>query len=73
MTYGIEHPMVTAIRQYGYPDPEPEPFGDDFFGNEVFPGDTILVLDDEFFLKDELSEDAIAILEHYGAVEKTAK
>ena len=69
----MQHPMITRIEKYGYPEPEPEVYGTDFFGNEVYEGDLILVIDDEFFLKDELSLDAIKILELFGATEEIAK
>lgn len=50
-----------------------EATGVDHFGNEVYPGDVILVLDDEFFFKEELSEETVAVLELAGAYETTAK
>lgn len=69
----IEHPDITRTIRTGYPEPEQKHYGYDFFGNEVFLGDEILVLDDEFFLKEMLSTDAIEILRHFGAIEINAE
>lgn len=74
MVLDIQDPRITRTIRTGYPEPvNDEPYGEDFFGNEVFPGDEILVLDDEFFLKEHLSYDAIEILRHFGATEEIAK
>jgi len=73
MAIDIEDPRITRINRTGYPETEKEPYGEDFFGNEVFLGDEILVLDDEFFLKEMLSTDAIEILRHFGAIEINAE
>ena len=73
MAIDIQHPAITRTMRTGYPDSEPEIYGTDFYGNEVYVGDTILVLEDEFFLKDELTSDVIELLEHFGALEIEAK
>ena len=72
MPIDLEHPVVTAIRRYGYPEPEPEPIGEDFFGNPVYPGDEIWVIDDLIFLDNELGYQATQILEALGAERRTA-
>lgn len=64
----VENPMV--LGQLGE---RQEATGVDHFGNEVYPGDVILVLDDEFFFKEELSEETVAVLELAGAYETTAQ
>lgn len=69
----IEHPDITRTIRTGYPEPEQKHYGYDFFGNEVFEGEEILVLDNEFFLKQELSQDAISILRYIGVPSKIAK
>lgn len=69
----IEDPVIEKVNRTGYPKKEQEPVGDDFFGNEVFPGDEILVLDDEMFLIEELNVQTKEILKHLGAVEKIAE
>lgn len=45
----------------------------DTFGNEIWTGDDILILDDDVYRKDDLSYDAIKILKRYGAVEDVAE
>lgn len=67
MQFAVENPMVH------WKEEEPKFFGEDALGNEVFEGDEILVIDDEFFRKEDLSYDAIQILEMFGAVEKIAE
>lgn len=73
MAIDIQDPRITRIEKYGYPEPEPEYYGEDFYGNEVFTGDEIYVLDDEFFLKEEISTDVIKLLEYFGAEKTIAK
>ncbi|MBU5594888.1 hypothetical protein KQI76_06895 [Amphibacillus sp. MSJ-3] len=63
----MEHPAVYRTRQTGYPGKEPNIYGTDARGNEVYVGDEIYIYDEEFWLADELSQDAIEVLEHFGA------
>lgn len=65
----LEHPDITRTIRTGYPvyRPRREEYGIDALGNEVFVGEDILVLDDEFYLVEELSCDARRILEIHGA------
>jgi len=72
MPIDLEHPVVTAIRRYGYPEPEPRLIGEDFFGNPIHEGDEIYVLDEYVFLDAELGYQAAQILEALGAKRKTA-
>lgn len=65
MTY-IENPMIRWKEEH------PRVIAKDVFGNAVWTGDEILVLDDDVYRKDELSYDAIKVLKRYGAVEKVA-
>lgn len=65
MTY-IENPMIR------WKEKEHRVVAKDVFGNAVWTGDEILVLDDDIYRKDELSYDAIKILKRYGAEEKVA-
>ncbi len=57
----IENPMVIdrdeGLRSVGL----------DALGVLTWEGDEILIMDDDFFAKGELSDDAIKILEMYGA------
>ncbi|MEC5268242.1 hypothetical protein P9G49_03905 [Heyndrickxia coagulans] len=69
----IEHPDIRRAIRTGYPASEHQHYGFDFFGNEVSKGEEIMTLDDEFFSKQELSHDAIAILHYMGAKSKIAK
>ena len=65
MTY-IENPMIR------WKEEQPRVIAKDVFGNAVWTGDEILVIDDDIYRKDDLSYDAIKILFRYGAVEKVA-
>lgn len=68
MQFAVENPMVH------WKEEEPKFFGEDALGNEVFEGDEILVIDDDvFFRKEDLSYDAIHILDMFGAEEKIAE
>lgn len=49
-----------------------EVYGYDALGNEVFKGDTILIYENEFFLKEALKPDAMDLLQQVGAEEKKA-
>lgn len=69
----MEHPMITRMERTGIPYSEKrEAYGNDARDNEVWPGDEILCLEDEFYLVEELSPDAKEILEHMGATYKIA-
>lgn len=70
----IEHPAIARTLRTGYPySPKREMVGTDSLGNEVFSGEEILEFMDEFYLVEELSSDAIEILEQHGATYKIAK
>lgn len=70
----MDHPMVERIERTGFPySDRREVYGEDPFGNEVFAGDEILKLEDEFFLVDELSEQTKEALEAVGATYMIAK
>jgi hypothetical protein len=64
--YEVENPMVTAKEE------EPKFIGYDVFNNKIYEGDEILVFDDDVYLKDELSSDAIKILKRLGCEERVA-
>lgn len=70
----MDHPMVTEIMRTGYPShvKEPELYGDDALGNEVFKGDEIYVFEDEFFLRETLIQESVELLEIIGATLTTA-
>lgn len=71
---GLEHPTITRARSYGYPySDKRQEVGKDPLGNEVYTGDEILVLHDEFYLVQELLPQSIEVLEHHGATYKFAK
>lgn len=70
----MNHPLVDRTLLTGYPNGEDHlEIGTDPLGNEVYTGDKILVLDDEFYLAEELSSDAIEVLENHEATYKFAK
>lgn len=71
----LQHPDITLVRRKGfipYSDLRRE-YGTDPLGNEVMTGDSILVLNDEFFLVDELFQETIEALEVVGASHEIAK
>ena len=65
----MEHPDITHARLTGYPRGivEPRELGLDSLGNQIYEGDRLLVFGDYQFTIDELSYDAIEILEMIGA------
>jgi hypothetical protein len=70
----LEHPLIKEALLIGYPyGYENDYMGDDALGNEIYKGDEVFYLNDEYFLKDALSSDATEILELLGAETKIAK
>ncbi|MGM8215148.1 hypothetical protein ACLIA0_06160 [Bacillaceae bacterium W0354] len=60
----LEHPVVAEIRRTGYPE-QPNIYGTDLLGNEVYVGEEIYFLGNgEFIGAEELSEDSKKILEY---------
>ena len=49
----LEHPVITKIRRYGYPESE-RAVPKDYFGDPIFPGDSIVRCDDEIILEENL-------------------
>lgn len=71
---GLEHPAVSRTLRTGYPySPLRQVVGNDPLGNEVHPGDEILMLDDDFFLVETMGAEAIEVLEFLGASYEIAK
>lgn len=68
----MDHPAVIEIMRTGYAEKEPEFYGEDQFGREVYKGDEILKIDDSFFRVRGLHEEAIEALEIVGAEYQTA-
>ena len=62
----VENPMVLGNEE------EQRFIGYDVFNNKIYEGDEILVFDDDVYLKDELSSDAIKILKRLGCEERVA-
>lgn len=51
----LEHPVITKIRRYGYPEPEKVSNSSrDYFGDEILPGDAVVKFDDEIILEENL-------------------
>lgn len=70
----IQHPIITNVERTGFPySGRREQYGVDGLGNEVFRGDEIFVLNDEFYLVEELFEQSIELLEQQGAIRCTAQ
>ncbi|MEN2467999.1 hypothetical protein [Ornithinibacillus sp. JPR2-1] len=70
----MEHPTITHMERTGHPpySPKREEYGVDALGNEVFVGEEILVLEDDFYLVEELTAQSKEILEQLGATYKIA-
>lgn len=70
----LEHPAITQTERTGYPySDRRKEYGTDPLGNEVYTGDEMLVYEDEFYLVETLSSDAIEVLETHGASHEIAK
>lgn len=71
----MEHPEITHIRRTGYPKYNERTglYGVDSLNREVYTGDEILVLDDHYYLVDELLQESIEVLEGLGAIYKVAE
>jgi hypothetical protein len=52
----LEHPQVTEINRKGFLNTcaQPEHMGNDFFGDEILVGDSVVEYDGEIILKDNL-------------------
>lgn len=69
----MDHPMILEIERTGYPyGYENDLRGTDSLGNEIYKGDKVYVLNDEYFLADELTPQSTEILEMLGADTKEA-
>lgn len=70
----MDHPVLKEIEMWGYPKSLElhEVIMTDSFRNEIYRGDEYLELDDEVYLIETLSCDAIDILEKHGAKRRVA-
>lgn len=69
----MDHPMIKEIMTYGYPKnmmDQPEHIGIDAMGDEILVGDSIIEIDGEVILEENLED---YLIEHLGAVFKTAE
>lgn len=73
MVADIQDPRITMVMRTGYSQAVHNQTRRDFFGNEVFEGDEILVYDDEVFLIGEISNDLWEFLKFLGASYEIAK
>lgn len=70
----MDHPMTMEIERTGYTrEFRPNVYGTDALGNEVYVGEEILVLEDEFYLKENLISESIEILNKHGATSEVAE
>ncbi|WP_337970218.1 hypothetical protein [Virgibacillus salexigens] len=71
----MEHPVIARIMDTGYPvmNHLRNENTVDALGNDVFSEDDILVLEDQFFLVDSLSEESKEVLELLGATYEEAQ
>lgn len=66
----IEHPDITRMRRYGDLRNDPEFFGYDCLGDEIFYGEEVVEIDGELVLQDNLQK---YLVEFYGAKFFTAQ
>lgn len=64
----MEHFDITRVNLTGYSKPIDEPLYLDHFGHQVYAGDEIYEYNDDVYLVEELSQDAIDIIKHNGGV-----
>lgn len=70
----MEHPTIKHIEQWGYPKYTGHEYVMiDSRNNEIYKGDEYLQLDDEIYLIEPLSSDAVEILKTHGATRLVAK
>lgn len=70
----LEHPDITRARRTGYPySHKRQDCFYDAFGSAIYPGDQYIDFHGETYLVDDLSADAIEILERHGGIYKTAE
>ncbi|APB38609.1 hypothetical protein UZ35_05925 [Heyndrickxia coagulans] len=50
----MEHPDITRMRRYGDLRNDPEFFGFDYFGDEIFFGEEVVEIDGDLVLQDNL-------------------
>ncbi|MCP3026639.1 hypothetical protein [Halobacillus sp. A5] len=69
----MTHPSVEQVENFGYPlKKEEKYYGTDELGNEVFHGDDIYELNDEYFLIETLTQDSKELLQILGAEKRSA-
>ena len=69
-----DHPIIEQVEQWGYPHKTGHEYVMvDSFKNEIYKGDEYYQLDDEIYLIEPLSNDAIEILKTHGATKLVAK
>ncbi len=70
----MDHPMLLEIQRTGYPyGYENDYMGEDSLGNEIYKGDRVYVINDNYFLADSLVEETKEVLEMLGAITKCAE
>lgn len=70
----MDHPVIKEVETWGYPKSNTlhDYVMTDSFNNEIYTGDEYLVYEDEIFLADALTLNAIEVLELIGAERKRA-
>lgn len=69
----MDHPIIKEMETWGYPKRTGyEYVAVDSMNNEIYPGDEYFEFDDELFLIEALTADAIEVLEIIGAERKIA-
>lgn len=70
----MDHPMIMEIEATGYPYGYENNFvGTDSLGYEIYRGDKVLMLNDEYFVEHELMYETREVLQRLGADYKIAK
>lgn len=68
--YDIEHPDITQCNRTGYPHMHEDHCGFDYFGDEIIAGDSIVEVDGETVLSENLER---FLYEEYDAKFTTAE
>lgn len=70
----LDHPVIRDMQTWGYPKDSGkyEYVMTDSLGNEIYTGDEYLEIEDDVYLVETLSVDAIEILERFGAERRFA-
>lgn len=69
-----DHPVIERMERTGYPEPQLESCGTDFFDCEILEGDDVVIFEGEMALRENLEnpKNLENFLAHFGFEFKTA-